>query len=75
MINSNLKCPSCNEVDLVAVSSDSHIAQKYDYKETTQTFYYKCANCEKMFDEVIKSTGIRPLALNRYPKAEKLVNQ
>jgi hypothetical protein len=51
---------------------DTKEVQKYDYKETTYFYYYKCADCGKMFDERISSTGIRHLALANYEKAEKL---
>jgi hypothetical protein len=68
-------CPSCKDGDLVPVSSDYSVKQCYDYKLTTQTFYYKCEDCGKMFDELIKTTGLRPLALGRYKQAEKLANQ
>ena len=68
---SKLDCLTC-EGGLIPVSSESSTNQKYDYKETVQQFYYKCEDCGKMFDEVIKSTTLRPLSLGNYKKAESL---
>lgn len=67
----NHKCLK-DEHDLVFVSKDSSTKQCYDYKETTTFYYYKCEECGKMYDEVIKQTTLRHLALANYDKAEKL---
>ena len=71
---SDFNCPSC-EGDLKSVSSDVIVKQKYDYKETTHYYYYKCVNCDKMFDEQISSTGLRHLSMANREKAEKLAVQ
>jgi uncharacterized protein with PIN domain len=69
-----LECLSCDGV-LSLVSSESFDDQKYDYKETTHYYYYKCDECEKMFDERIKSSGLRHLSMANRKKAEKLAIQ
>ena len=73
MSNGKLNCLECNE-NLTLHSKDYHSAKKYDYTLTTRTYYYKCAACGKMFDEVIQSTGLRHLSRANYEKAEKLAN-
>jgi hypothetical protein len=70
----HFNCLSC-ESALSFVSQDVIVNQKYDYKETTHYYYYKCADCDKMFDERIKSTGLRSLSLANREKAEKLAIQ
>jgi hypothetical protein len=70
----SLNCLSC-EGSLSLVSQDFKITQKYDYKLTTHSYYYKCIDCDKMFDEVIQSTGLRHLSLVNREKAEKLAIQ
>jgi len=67
-------CRAC-EGSLTLVSKDSKVAQKYDYKETTLYYYYRCVDCDKMFDERISSTGLRNLSMNNRDKAEKLANR
>ena len=67
-------CLSC-EGDLNLISQDIKVTQKYDYKETAHYYYYKCVDCDKMFDEMIKSTGLRNLSLANREKAEKLALQ
>lgn len=67
-------CPKCDKESLTPFSKESRVEQKYDYKLTTQIFYYKCELCDKMFDEVVTHTGIRNLALNRYQRAKELLN-
>lgn len=71
---SNLNCLSCAG-ELIHVSKDSHVKQAYDYKLTTVYYYYKCVNCNKMFDEKISSTGLRHLSMANREKAEKLAVQ
>jgi len=71
---SNFNCSSC-EGDLKTVSKDVIVKQKYDYKETTHYYYYKCVDCDKMFDERISSTGLRHLSIANREKAEKLAVQ
>lgn len=68
---SNHKCPK-DECNLVFVSQDTLTKQCYDYKETTTYFYYKCEECGRMYDERVKQTTLRHLALANYDKAEKL---
>lgn len=68
---SNHKCPK-DECNLKFVSKDSHVSLRYDYKETTTYFYYKCEDCGRMYDERVKQTTLRHLALANYDKAEKL---
>ena len=70
----NLECLSCDGA-LSLVSSESFTDQKYDYRETTHYYYYKCNKCEKMFDERIKSSGLRHLSMTNREKAEKLAVQ
>lgn len=70
----NLNCLSCNG-DLEFVSSDSIVKQCYDYKLITKYYYYKCLDCDKMFDEKITTTGLRHLSLANRDKAEKLAIQ
>jgi hypothetical protein len=70
----DFNCLSCNG-DLISVSQDTKVEQKYDYKLTTKCYYYKCVDCNKMFDELIKSTGLRHLSLANQEKAEKLAIQ
>ena len=67
----HLNCLSCDG-NIKFVSMDVRQAQKYDYQETTYFYYYKCVDCDKMFDERISSTGLRHLALANYAKAENL---
>ena len=67
-------CRAC-ETDLDFVSDDVVVEQKYDYKLTTKYDYYKCPNCDKMFDERISSTGLRNLSLANREKAEKFAIQ
>jgi uncharacterized protein with PIN domain len=67
-------CLECNG-DLKPVSKDVIVEQKYDYRETTHYYYYKCVDCDKMFDERIKSTGLRHLSIANREKAEKLAIQ
>jgi len=66
--------PRCleDQHDLKFVSKDSITKQCYDYKETTTYYYYKCEKCGRMYDERIKQTTLRHLALANYQKAEKL---
>ena len=71
---SHRECPSC-EGNLQFVSRESFAEQKYDYKLTTEYFYFKCESCDKMFDEMIKSTGLRHLSIANRTKAEKLALQ
>jgi len=68
---SNNKCPE-DGCDLKFVSKDSNTKQCYDYKETTSHYYYKCEECGRMYDERVKQTTLRHLALANYEKAEKL---
>lgn len=68
------ECLSCDGA-LSLVSSESFDDQKYDYKETTYYYYYKCNECGKMFDERIKSSGLRHLSMANREKAEKLAIQ
>lgn len=65
------KCPK-DQCDLKFVSKDSFTDQKYDYKETTTYYYYKCEECGRMYDERVQQTTLRHLALANYAKAEKL---
>ena len=58
--------------DLKFVSKNSITNQCYDYKETTTHYYYKCEECGRMYDERVKQTTLRHLALANYEKAEKL---
>lgn len=67
-------CLECKG-DLKPVSKDVFVEQKYDYRETTYYYYYKCIDCDKMFDERIKSTGLRHLSIANREKAEKLAIQ
>lgn len=67
-------CLSCNG-SLSLVSSESSTKQCYDYQETTIYYYYKCDECGKMFDERIKSSGLRHLSMANREKAEKLAIQ
>ena len=67
----NRKCRE-DDHDLVFVSKDANTKQCYDYKETTTHYYYKCEECGRMYDERIKQTTLRHLALANYGKAEKL---
>jgi transcription elongation factor Elf1 len=73
-LQAKFNCLFC-EGDLNLVSQDVKVAKKYDYKETTHYYYYKCVDCDKMFDEMIKSTGLRNLSLANREKAEKLALQ
>lgn len=73
MPSDKFNCLECGE-GLALHSQDFHTAKKYDYTLATRTYYYKCAACGKMFDEVIKSTGLRHLSMANYEKAEKLAN-
>jgi hypothetical protein len=73
-MSKELQCLSCDGV-LNLVSSESFIEQKYDYKDTTHYYYYKCDQCGKMFDERIKSSGLRHLSMANREKAEKLAVQ
>jgi hypothetical protein len=70
----HFNCLAC-ENELSLVSQDVIVTQKYDYRETTHYYYYKCVDCDKMFDECIKSTGLRHLSLVNREKAEKLAIQ
>lgn len=70
----DFKCLSC-EGNLDLVSEDTIVEQKYDYKLTAKYYYYKCSDCEKMFDEKITTTGLRHLSLANRNKAEKLAIQ
>jgi uncharacterized protein with PIN domain len=76
-LHNNAKVFSCLECkgDLKPVSKDVIVKQKYDYKETTHYYYYKCVDCDKMFDERISSTGLRHLSIANREKAEKLAVQ
>lgn len=68
---SNQKCPT-DGCDLKFVSKDSVTKRCYDYKETTTYYYYKCEECGRMYDERVKQTTLRHLALANYAKAEKM---
>lgn len=70
----NLCCLSCDG-DLKFISKDVKVTQKYDYKETAQSYYYRCSDCDKMFDELIRSTGLRNLSFANRTKAENLAKQ
>ena len=70
----DFKCLLC-EGDLNLVSENTVVEQKYDYKLTTKYYYYKCLDCDKMFDEKITTTGLRHLSLVNREKAEKLAIQ
>jgi len=59
----------------VSVSKDVQVKQAYDYKLTTVYYYYRCVDCDKMFDERISSTGLRHLSMANREKAEKLAVQ
>jgi hypothetical protein len=61
--------------ELSYVSEDTVVEQKYDYKLTSKYYYYKCLDCDRMFDEKITTTGIRHLSLANRDKAEKLAIQ
>ena len=71
---SKFNCLSCGG-DVNLVSQDTQVKQAYDYKLTTVYYYYKCADCDKMFDERISSTGLRHLSIANRDKAEKLALQ
>jgi transposase-like protein len=71
---SDFNCPLC-EGNLNFVSEDTRVDQRYDYKLTTKYYYYKCSDCNKMFDEKITTTGLRHLSLANREKAEKLAIQ
>lgn len=73
-MSKEIQCLSCDG-DLTLVSSESSTKQCYDYKETTIYYYYKCNECEKMFDERIKSSGLRHLSMANREKAKKLAIQ
>ena len=76
MANPILRCPQSPEkgCDLKFISKQQTSALKYDYTETSVFYYYKCEKCNKMFDEKVLTTGIRPLALRHYEKVSTLAN-
>jgi len=67
-------CRACDG-PLKFISDDVRVEQKYDYELTTKYYYYKCLDCEKMFDERITSTGLRNLSMANREKADMLAKK